>query len=158
MSVRIKRLRELYQVFGARWLWFRVKYWLKMRSGLIRLQVPAYSWKRYTLADCLFEGVPAENQSYSLWRKQNLPSFFFQPDPNFPRDRGFDLKQIDEEARQLLKGNLRYFSNEYHQVGFPPDWLCDPISGHAYSNNLHWSRIPDYGAADIKFVWEASRF
>ncbi len=158
MITRIKRLRELNQVMGARWLWFRGIYWLKMRSGLIRLQVPAYPWKRYSLADCVKAGIPSEIQSYSLWRKQNLPPFFFQPDPKLPRDRGFDWVQIEDKARQLLKGNLHYFSDEYHQIGFPPDWLRDPISGFMYDNHLHWSRIPDYGAADIKFVWEASRF
>lgn len=158
MGTKIKRLQELYQVFGANWMWFRVKYWLRIRSGLIRIQVPAYSWKRYSLADCLVEGVPDDSLSYCQWRKENLPPFFFQTAPAYPDDCRFDLAQIEEEARQLLAGKLRFFNHAYHQVGFPPDWLRDPISGLKYANKVHWSQIPDYGTSDIKFVWEASRF
>lgn len=63
-----------------------------------------------------------------------------------------------ERVEALLNGNMSYFSGELKQVGSPPDWFLDPFSGNRLSPDGHWSKINEFSAADIKTVWEASRF
>ncbi|MBN8655607.1 MAG: alginate lyase family protein [Anaerolineae bacterium] len=63
-----------------------------------------------------------------------------------------------EESNRLLNGELKYFSHEYHQTGFPPNWHKDPITNHRLPTNLHWYQISDDSTADIKFIWEPNRF
>jgi hypothetical protein len=41
----------------------------------------------------------------------------------------------------------------------PPDWFANPFSDAPQPDaTLHWWEIPDFGAGDIKALWELSRF
>jgi len=65
------------------------------------------------------------------------------------------------DAKMLLEGNIRYFSNESYHLGSPPDWFKNPFNSHRLSDiHYHWSRINDFipEIGDIKAIWEASRF
>jgi asparagine synthase (glutamine-hydrolysing) len=57
-----------------------------------------------------------------------------------------------EEANRLLNGELKYFSHEYHQVCFPPNWHKDPISGIELDSTRHWSNISDDNIA-VRRSW-----
>ncbi|MDD2542659.1 MAG: alginate lyase family protein [Desulfuromonadaceae bacterium] len=86
-------------------------------------------------------------------------SLFYAPEPLpapsiSPESRTILL----ERAEALLLGNMSYFSDEMKQVGSPPDWFLDPFSGNRLSPGGHWSKLNEFSAADIKTVWEASRF
>lgn len=92
-------------------------------------------------------------------RTWNDSSLFFPPEPSSapvisPESRDTLLKR----AEALLNGNLCYFSDEMKQVGSPPDWFLDPFSGQRLAVDGHWSKLNEFSAADIKTVWEASRF
>ncbi len=63
-----------------------------------------------------------------------------------------------QEADRILSGELKYFSHTYYQVGFPPDWHTDPVTGIKLDSHQHWSEISDDPGVDIKFIWEPSRF
>jgi hypothetical protein len=66
-----------------------------------------------------------------------------------------------EKAQALLEGRLQYYGHHWHQVGSPPAWFRDPWSGRVWSETLsHWSQIDEFATsgADIKAVWEPSRF
>jgi len=82
-----------------------------------------------------------------------------------------------EEANKILNGELKYFSYQYIQTGFPPNWHKDYFSHVILSAsegslllqsetlrsaqsdmNKHWSQIPHDSSTDIKFIWEPSRF
>jgi asparagine synthase (glutamine-hydrolysing) len=63
-----------------------------------------------------------------------------------------------QEANRILSGELQYFSHTFHQVGFPPDWHSDPVTGVKLDSHKHWSEISDDPGVDIKFIWEPSRF
>lgn len=66
-----------------------------------------------------------------------------------------------DNAEDLLKGELSYFSGGKFNVGNPPDWFLNPMNRKRLScRRNHWSRIDDFDPeiGDIKTVWEASRF
>ncbi|MDD2272294.1 MAG: alginate lyase family protein [Desulfuromonadaceae bacterium] len=92
-------------------------------------------------------------------RAWNGGSLFFSPEPSsVPVISPESRDTLLERAEALLNGNLCYFSVEMKQVGSPPDWLLDPFSGNRLLPGGHWSKLNEFSAADIKTVWEASRF
>lgn len=62
------------------------------------------------------------------------------------------------EADALAHGRFRVFSHDLADIGFPPRWRQNVLTGHVLSAAGHWTEIPDDGAEDIKGVWECSRF
>lgn len=182
MLNRIKNLASLYLELGPRWSAFRLAYAFRFRSGLIRLQTPQYAWSARPLKHWLKPNIPSDSDSYAQWRKTHAPKFF----PNVgavakhPRPDDYGAIAI-EEANRLLGGELKYFSHEYHQTGFPPVWHD--------GEQKHWSQISDDHVTarrswflpkqsphsrgllrreeqepasqrhvDIKYVWEPNRF
>jgi len=154
---RIKSIRALQKDFGTKWVLFRIGYALRMRSNLIRLQIPAFEWKDRPLQRWVKLHVPTDPEKYAVWRKQYEPKFLFEPS-SLPDVKGWDDHAVLKEADQYLAGISRYFSKTDYQVGFPPDWHLDPKHNCRISTENHWSKIADEGPFDIKFIWEASRF
>ena len=62
------------------------------------------------------------------------------------------------QAEAALQGRLIYYSHAVQQVGTPPDWFRDPISQKHIYSAAHWSQINEFSGADIKNIWEVSRF
>jgi len=174
MLNKIKTLASLYRELGLRWSAFRLAYAFRHRSGLIRLQMPQYKWTDRPLATWLKKNIPSESTAYAEWRKANAPKFFDNVGAGSPRPI-YSEKAI-AEADRILNGEIKFFSHEYRQMGFPPAWnhviLSDsegslPISSEILrsqrtlpQNDMiqHWSQISDDGEVDIKFIWEANRF
>ena len=127
MLNKIKTLASLFLELGLRWSAFRLAYAFRHRSGLIRLQMPQYKWADRPLATWLKKGIPAESTAYAEWRKANAPDFFFDnvgagsPRPMFS-------KNAIAEADRILNGEIKFFSHDSHQVGFPPDWHKNDFS------------------------------
>ncbi|RPI96884.1 MAG: hypothetical protein EHM40_00170, partial [Chloroflexi bacterium] len=155
-------LNSLYRSLGARWLMFRVGYALRMRTGLIRSQIPSYNWKDRPLETWLKKEIPSQPEVYAQWRRQHSPKFFFEPlraEWSASRDEApWDPQLAVDEAERALNGELKYFAHEFIKTGFPPDWHRDPVSGIKLDASKHWSEISNEGDVDIKFIWEASRF
>lgn len=158
MLNKLRALSSLYKRFGLRWLLFRFTYALRMRLGILRLQFPVYEWDERPLKFWLKPEVPSDPESYLAWRNQHAPKFFFDGIPPLPDAPSWDPQLAVGEAEKILAGELRYFERTPYPIGFPPDWLLDPRTGIRVDARRHWSQIPDYGAYDIKFIWEASRF
>lgn len=183
MSHRIKIFASLYRELGLRWSAFRLAYAFRLRSGLIRLQTPQYQWTHRPLGYWLKAGIPSGAHAYAEWRKANAPKFFFEYRNIHVIYRKANLAV--READRLLDGELKYFSHQFHQVGFPPNWHKDPLSGIELDAAKHWSQISDDpviaasgkpGEAaptneetasakpalqrhiDIKYIWEPNRF
>ncbi len=135
---------------------FRIGYTLRMRSGWMRWQIPAYQWQERPLRYWIKGQIPSDPEGYQKWRIENLPKFLFE-DVNFPKESNWDHTKVLKEADQFLAGITRYFSKTDYQTGFPPDWLADPSHNIRIAADKHWSQIPDDGDYDIKFIWEASR-
>jgi len=63
------------------------------------------------------------------------------------------------EADALLAGRATWFSHKAHEIGSPPDWFLDPVSGQRFPDgSQHWSRCKPFAGADIKRCWELSRW
>ncbi|MFN8383547.1 MAG: alginate lyase family protein [Anaerolineales bacterium] len=158
MLKRIKTLASLYRELGLRWSAFRLAYAFRHRSGLIRLQMPQYKWADRPLAMWLKKNIPSESTSYAEWRKANAPKFFFDKTYREIHLAGCDINVAVQEADRILNGEIKFFSHEYQQTGFPPNWHTDPVSKTTLNSTKHWSQISDDGEVDIKFIWEANRF
>ncbi len=63
------------------------------------------------------------------------------------------------EAAEIASGHLRAFGGVPRDIGCPPDWFRNVLSGQTWRADTPWwrSHAPVVGD-DIKGVWEASRF
>ena len=165
MLNNLRNLNSLNQALGVRWLMFRVGYALRMRTGLIRKQMPVYGWGDRPLQTWLKKHIPSEAAAYATWRRQNSRGFFFNAldaetagGPVEHLSRTWNPQLAVEDAERILRGELVYFAHDFIKAGFPPDWHTDPVSGTRVDGNKHWSQISNDRDVDIKFIWEASRF
>ena len=154
---------RLLRTQGPGWLAFRVGHALRLRSGLLRRQLPAGSWEDRPLADSLTDPSLARPGDYLAHRLGGSPPFFFAPEDRPPyaaRLRGWDDGRTGPVARgdEFGRGVLRYFEGVPVTTGFPPDWHANPFTGERLPDDCHWSRIGDFARGDIKAVWEPSRF
>ena len=169
MLNNFRNLQSLFWSQGSRWLLFRVAYALRKRTGYIRKQMPQYQWQDRPLATWLKQGIPFTPDAYANWRKHESPKFFFHSrTPGEHRDYPVTARQgsrsewsasVDEarvsnnypsnpqiavdEAERLFAGELKYFGRTYYQVGFPPHWHIDPITGTSLDAQKHWSELSD---------------
>ena len=164
--VRVSRLQRcwyLLRYFGPQWLMYRGYHAARMKSGLIRRQLPTTTWAQQSLSAFLDDPSLGDIDRYAAHRQSLLSRFFFNPlsmseiRPFFARwDSVKSCPQI--EADDLRNGFARFFSHERVEIGFPPRWHSDPFTGHPFPTDCHWSQIADFGAGDIKLVWETNRF
>lgn len=148
---------------GARWLAFRLGYAVRLRLGCLRRRTPLRQWDDRPFATWLSSADLVDRQAYFDHRRQRAPRFFFAPSdrlryaPLFAQwdDQGDTPVAIAED---ISAGRFRYFSHAAIEVGFPPDWHINPLTGQRVAADRHWSDIPDFGHGDIKVIWEASRF
>lgn len=127
----LKTCRKLGALSVARVAGYRIA----SKSGLYRRLLPVCPWSGGSIFLAPAKHIPSPN---------DLPSD--------SRDT------IKTQAMSLLEGRLDYFSHLNYQVGSPPDWFLDPISGNRLADSGHWSNLNEFSKADIKIVWEASRF
>lgn len=156
MLNKISKLPQLYRYFGPGWLAFRAGYALRTRSGLLRRQTTPFAWAERPLQSWLRADCPADPEAYRAWRAQHGGRFLFASLPEYPE--GWDTQSVIVQAGELLAGRWRYFEHSVYEVGFPPDWLLNPLTGQRLPSGRHWSQISDFGQGDIKFVWEPNRF
>lgn len=140
---------------GLPWTLFRLRYELGRRTGRLRRRLPQHEW--VPLDARLRAGVPAEPSAYLEWRRAHT-RFFLEPCPpgSFPFPEAGN--RAAAEARHLLKGKWAYFSTTVFDVGFPPNWHLNPLTGTQLPATSHWSDIDDFALGDVKLVWEPSRF
>ncbi|KXK11254.1 MAG: Heparin-sulfate lyase precursor [Chloroflexi bacterium OLB14] len=181
----IKNFASLCRQLGFRWSAFRLAYAFRLRTGLIRLQMPQYQWSDRPLSTWLKKNIPSDIESYAHWRKNNSPKFFFDVN-SAGRVATSETSDISrpaiDEANKLLSGEIKYFAHQFHHTGFPPNWhkipstlptpssasdiAKKPIAEESAQNgygdlreaNKHWSQISDDKHGDIKFIWEPNRF
>src|ERR1700752_2419957 len=184
MLTKLRTFASLYRELGFRWSVFRVTYAFRLRTGLIRLQMPQYRWEDRPLETWLKRDVPSTPEAYARWRKQNSPKFFFDEQPagrvgagasrpvsrpgELPPNVPWNKKTAIDEANRILAGEIKYFAHEFHRIGFPAEWhkipsTLQPPSSAAGTppgaeSNKHWSQISDDTDVDIKFIWEPNRF
>src|SRR5258706_11561768 len=179
MLTKLRTFASLYRELGPRWSAFRLAYAFRLRTGLIRLQMPQYQWTDRPLETWVKkDGVVGARSSRPIPILSELPA-------NVP----WNKQTAIEEADRILKGEIKYFAHEFVKTGFPPNWHKDPISGIELDSTKHWSQLSDDNVAarrswflpkqsprnrgllrregqepssqrhvDIKYIWEPNRF
>ena len=158
MLTKLRTLASLSRELGFRWLAFRAAYAFRLRTGLLRRQMPQYLWSDRPLATWLKPAIPSEPESFAEWRRQHSPKFFFDEPAGTDAVYPWGQQPAIEEADRLLNGEIRYFAHTFHPAGFPPNWFRDPVSGVELDPTNHWSTYSDDPGVDIKFIWEPNRF
>ena len=149
MLSKLRTFASLYRELGPRWTLFRLAYALRLRTGIIRLQMPMGEWSDYKY---LLAERSDERSSRHAVEARRLPE-------NLP----WNPQTAIDEANRLLSGELKYFSHRFIKTGFPPNWHRDYVTltlsdsegeeslppqsetlRSAQSDmNKHWSQISD---------------
>jgi asparagine synthase (glutamine-hydrolysing) len=151
------------RALGPSWALERARYEARLRSGLLRTQLPVQLWSDIPLDSFLTDSMSAEANHYLEYRRNNSPGFFFDPadrDRYAGTLRGWDATQDGaiQRAEEVLRGVFTYFSHLKVDLGPNPNWHRNAMSGEVAPRNQHWSTISDFGYGDIKVIWEPSRF
>jgi hypothetical protein len=153
---------QLLRHLGPGWVMFRLGYALRQRTGMLRRALPATSWEAQPLR--LFLREPTDDAvQYAQSRTAAGAKFLFDPQD------ALDFKPYFEQwdavgggpvavADALTAGVFRFFEHHEINLGCPPDWHHNPITGESYPRDMHWTQIADFSGGDIKLVWEPSRF
>ena len=164
MLKKLRTLASLYRELGPRWSAFRVAYAFRLRTGLIRLQMPMGEWSDYV--HLLGE------------RSGERPSRHAVEARRLPENISWNPQTASAEADRILNGEIKYFSHQFIKTGSPPNWHRDYVTLSESEGSLlsqseilrsqqtlpqndmakHWSQISDDSSADIKFIWEPNRF
>lgn len=148
MKLDLKTALLMIKHLGARWLAYRFYYALVQRTGLLEKWMPPQNW--------------SEISDFA----ENSKALAFIP-AEFSDDQAKMLEQYDEAAHQnkiieeadaVLNGEFCLFSFHKKQLGFPPDWHKNAMTGERCDKSVHWSKIADFGHGDIKCIWEINRF
>jgi hypothetical protein len=130
-------------MIGPAWLVFRVGYALKVRLGLLRHWLPVVAWEARPLSVLLDELQLAEPNAYVRYRLARAPAFFFAPDQRAhfaPILARWDARGGGPVSRadDLGRGVMRYFSHTLGQIGYPPAWNVNPLTGQTAPVDRHW--------------------
>lgn len=127
----------------ARGLWE-----VKTRSGFARLQSVA-------------ETRPVPEPEFPGRNAPRLP--FTPPDMVAAAMRDLvprrEVEALARLASEATRGRILSFSKWTSDCGNPIDWHRDPVTGHRWSRDAHWSSVLQGSRdLDVKFTWEAARF
>ena len=150
-------LLPLLRHLGPRWLAQRALLAAERRLGLLARRLPSRPWLEFGPAD-------ADAAAFvRRWRTEApaLPLARLDRAWLAPHLEGWAVEAGHSpvaEADALAHGRMRVFSHELVDLGFPPAWHRNALTGRELDPAAHWTRLSDAGRDDIKGVWEASRF
>lgn len=127
---------------GWHYVLFRAGYWVQVKTGVLKLRFPRKATGESFISI----------QEWLEWK----PKFLFDPQ-NLDVCKNPKLTDLKWRVGQIRSGRFCYFSSRWFEVA---DWHTNPLTGHCYPKNEHWSDLNDFStkAGDIKYVWEKSRF
>lgn len=128
------------QTLGPRWVLTRLRLEAERRSGALERRTPASTWADYRL-----DGDPWFNLSG------------LHPEAAGECLRAQPTAVHDDLYRHLDALKQRHF-DIFGSTRLVDDWHRDAIDDVTYPADVHWSRVPEFPEADLKLVWEPSRF
>jgi asparagine synthase (glutamine-hydrolysing) len=167
MLSKLQAFASLYRELGPRWTIFRLAYAFRLRTGIVRTQMPIGEWSDYKNHITTNSAGRVERVFFPLISRPHLTN------------ATWNSQTAIDEANKILSGEIKYFSHDFIQTGFPPKWnaiLSDsegslppsseilrsqqplPQNDIVLDMNKHWSQIPHDSSTDIKFIWEPNRF
>lgn len=149
MFSKLRAFASLYRELGPRWTLFRLAYAFRLRTGLLRLQMPVGDWSDYKNH---ITNEPAGRVQATFFPSVSSSS-------ELPENISWDKQKAIDEANRILSGELKYFSHQFIKTGFPPpNWHHDYVTDTNIDSYKHWSQVSDDANVDIKFIWEPNRF
>lgn len=136
---RAARLGEMARLLGVGWVAFRLRQLGRERLGLLERASPMDPWPP-TQGLGRPEGLPLSPEFLRSWLAKN-----------------YSVAQ-HEDLRQRV---ARLKSGEFPVFGewlSPRGWHHDPIGDVQYHRDAHWTKVKVPAHADVKRVWEPSRF
>ena len=138
MNARLNNTVQLLRHFGPGWLMFRVGYALRRRSGMLRRTLPATTWDRQPLASFLRDPQLANVEAYAEARRCSNVRFLFTPDDADafrPLFKTWDATSRGPVAAAdaIEDGVFRFFEHHDINLGCPPNWHLNPITGDVVS-------------------------
>ena len=141
------------RVVGIRSAYWYLLYRIERFSGISRRRTSLGSW------DETASRIPADALA---WDPTDAQHFFFGD----PKVLGAALRGIfpqvnaslKRELESIQKGSYSLWEDARHDLGFPPDWNRNPLTGRSILADRHWTAIDEQAAGDIKGIWELSRF
>ncbi len=139
---KLVQVFQMWENMGTRYLWFRLTYEWKRRTGRLQKKFPT-------------EAKNIDFSGLTDWRTHST-KFFFEGRDSVLLPREIH-PELEKRAQKVLAGEVLFFHQEWKKVS---DWHTHPVTGHVYDKDLHWSLIQDLDpiAGDIKYVWEKARF
>jgi asparagine synthase (glutamine-hydrolysing) len=146
---------------GPGWVAYRAGYGLGRRLGWLEHRMPAAEWSRWSLAR-VAPGMTADRLAAAL---EDASARFFVSPARRERSRAALERIVPAAARHAVVDELaetrhgaqRFFSGDPVAVGWPPAWHRHPATGEEWPR-VHWTRLPDFGPTDVKWLWELGRF
>jgi hypothetical protein len=141
------------RVVGFRSAFWYAVYRFQILSGISSRRTPLRSWED------ILQRLP---KKALIWDPDRQPAFFFDD----PRTMGEALRSLAPQEKSDLKieggniekGSFRLWEDRYHELGFPPDWNRNPLTGRSDPASRHWTQVNELSTGDIKGLWELSRF
>ncbi len=141
------------QHLGPAWFLRRVWFQAERSFGWLERRCPLQAW-----AD-----IPVPAEYVARWRR-SAPRL-----PLAQIDRAYLAPHVEAwavenghspvaEADLLALGRFRIFNHDLVDAGVRPSWQTSVLDGSKVDASVHWSKLSDAGATDIKGVWELSRF
>ena len=127
------------RTLGAPWLAARVRMELEERSGHLERLTPGSTWGELSLSGSIERstgGLFPELAGASLTRRPG------------------HVAELRARRDELAQRRFPIFGQSYPLTG----WHGDPVSMVSYPSQDHWTAVPEFDEADLKVVWEPSRF
>ena len=77
--MQVSRFAQMLRYLGPKWLMYRCAYALRMKSGLMRMQRPATTWDKQSLATFLRDQSLNDSDAHATFRSAAASRFFFAP-------------------------------------------------------------------------------
>jgi hypothetical protein len=146
---------------GIKWLIYRIWYFIKIKTGLLKLTAKPVKWDKYVLSRIVANRNYQNATDYKNYRMSLVNRFFFEPN-----DRNKYLAYLEkwkdshllDRISDIYEGRFQIFSKLILQTEIPPDWHLNNITKYRSPIHTHWSSISDFKGGDIKIVWELNRF
>jgi asparagine synthase (glutamine-hydrolysing) len=156
----MRQVFELVKQMGPGWVAHRAAYSLKRQTGWLERRFPANEWSAYRLSD-LAPGFSPERLKETL-ADEISQRFFISSGKRHAESLKDILPQsardeIIREAEGAGLGTFSFFSHRSIHAGWPPEWHLHPES-RAQWPKTHWTKLPDLGEQDVKWLWEIGRF
>ncbi len=168
VMTRAQTLVSTVRHLGPRWAVYRLGYAAQKKCGVFRRATPLQSWDDQPLEQLV--DSPACLGDYRAYRHTHSARFFFEISQRAEfaslcrsLDESADADANSQEsvvaiADDVCDGWFRYFESQRVQLGEDVDWYLNPFSQQRLPDTGHWSEIDEFGADDIKLVWEPNRF